>query len=81
MVTAVMKNKRLITGRAIWELFVVLLMIAFMSTFWSLVVVGVIRLFFELSERVAVLYVGGGVFLGLFLLGVWNYKKIVIYVK
>lgn len=64
-----------------WEKMVVMLMISFMSTFWSLVAVGVIRLFFEMSERVAIIYIGGGIFLGLFLLGVWNYKKIAIYVK
>jgi len=60
---------------------IVVLMITTMSAFWSLVFVGVIRLLFELSEHAAVVYVGGGLFSVLFLLGLWNYKKLAVYVK
>jgi len=57
-----MKNRRATVGRAVWEMSIVVLMITAMSAFWSLVCVGVIRLLFELSEQVAVLYIGGGSF-------------------
>ncbi len=76
-----MKSRNVKRWRSIKEVFIVLLMIAPASTFWSLVVVGVLRLFFELSERVAVMYIGGAIFLSLSLMGVLNYKKIAIYVK
>lgn len=59
----------------------VLLMLASTSAFWSLIIAGVIKLTFELSERVAVLYIGGGIFFSIFLLGIFNYKKIAIYVR
>ncbi len=78
-----MKSRNVKGWRSIKEVFIVLLMIASASAsaFWSLVVVGVLRLFFELSERVAVMYIGGAIFLSLSLMGVLNYKKIAIYVK
>lgn len=76
-----MKTRRSSAGRAVWEMLIVVLMITSMSALWSLVLVGVIRVFFELSEHVAVLYVGGSLFSGFFLLGLWNYKKLAIYVK
>lgn len=76
-----MKTRRSSAGRAVWEMLIVVLMITSMSALWSLVLVGVIRVFFELSEHVAVLYVGSGLFSGFFLLGLWNYEKLAIYVK
>ncbi len=76
-----MKNRNSTRWRSIKEVFMVLLMLASTSAFWSLIIAGVIKLTFELSERVAVLYIGGGIFFSIFLLGIFNYKKIAIYVR
>lgn len=76
-----MKNRNSTRWRSIKEVFMVLLMLASTSAFWSLIIAGVIKITFELSERVAVLYIGGGIFFSIFLLGIFNYKKIAIYVR
>lgn len=76
-----MRNRNSTRWRSIKEVFMVLLMLASTSAFWSLIIAGVIKLTFELSERVAVLYIGGGIFFSIFLLGIFNYKKIAIYVR